>query len=332
MLPASLQALSALLTHARSGTITAPARTVAVKATSAAASPPPLAPSAPNAATPPPKREDVIECSSASLSSAAELCSKVTVILVTSFTPACPATALIEATLASFAFVPGLELCSTVIVCDGYVASSKRRTKAGRLISEDEAPYRAYIDALRKLVDTARSSTPAGASLPPALARASVLALESHHGFGWAVKAALESGLVRTHFILVVQHDRAFMRPFDMARAIGCMQADEDVRYLLLPTRSTRHHEQTMLCNHRVRMPRRTIHGARLLTLAFWWDSTHLATAAHYRDFVFRERCARHGALPEETSLSASDCPRLPPSSGASGAALSLRIRWGSSC
>ena len=88
MLPGTIQALSALLTHARSGTITAP--TVAVKATSAAASPPPLAPSAPNAATPPPKREDVIECSSAS-SSAAELCCKVTVILVTSFTPACPA-------------------------------------------------------------------------------------------------------------------------------------------------------------------------------------------------------------------------------------------------
>ena len=91
MLPGTIQALSALLTHARSGTITAPAQTVAGKATSAAASPPPLAPSAPNAATPPPKREDVIECSSASLSSAAELCSKVTVILVTSFTPACPA-------------------------------------------------------------------------------------------------------------------------------------------------------------------------------------------------------------------------------------------------
>ena len=55
----SLQALSALLTHARAGTITTPSRTLVVMATSAAAPPPPL-PSAPNAATPPSEGEDVI--------------------------------------------------------------------------------------------------------------------------------------------------------------------------------------------------------------------------------------------------------------------------------
>ena len=56
---ASLQALSALLTHARAGTITTPARTVVGMATSAAAPPPPL-PSAPHASTPPSEGEDVI--------------------------------------------------------------------------------------------------------------------------------------------------------------------------------------------------------------------------------------------------------------------------------
>jgi hypothetical protein len=56
---ASLQALSALLTHARAGTITTPARAVLGMATSAAAPPPPL-PSAPNASTPPSEGEDVI--------------------------------------------------------------------------------------------------------------------------------------------------------------------------------------------------------------------------------------------------------------------------------
>ena len=42
-----------------------------------------------------------------------------------------------------------------------------------------------------------------------------------HHGFAWAVKAALDSGLVTTPHVLVVQHDRAFMRAFDLARALG---------------------------------------------------------------------------------------------------------------
>ena len=39
-------------------------------------------------------------------------------------------------------------------------------------------------------------------------ASAELLELDSHHGFGWAVKAALESGLVRTRHVLIVQHDK----------------------------------------------------------------------------------------------------------------------------
>ena len=57
--------------------------------------------------------------------------------------------------------------------------------------------------------------------------------------------ADVGKGLVRTRHVLVVQHDRAFMRRFDLARAVRCMLADERVRYLLLPTRSTRSHAQT---------------------------------------------------------------------------------------
>ena len=47
---------------------------------------------------------------------------EVTIILVTSFTAACPSTALIEATLASFAFVPGLEACRVGSVAGGCKA------------------------------------------------------------------------------------------------------------------------------------------------------------------------------------------------------------------
>ena len=57
------------------------------------------------------------------------LSSELTVILTTSFTAACPATKLIEATVSSF----GLSAASPrrlVVVADGYRVSSRRRTKA----------------------------------------------------------------------------------------------------------------------------------------------------------------------------------------------------------
>ena len=150
------------------------------------------------------------------------LADEVTIVLATSFIEACPATNLIEAVVESFGFVPGLDACRLVVVCDGYLLSTHRRTKAGRLIADDEAPYAAYIAALRAL---------AGApGARGAWAHASVLALDGHQGFSWAIKAALESGLVETRHVLVVQHDRSFMRSFDLARAVRVMRADERVR------------------------------------------------------------------------------------------------------
>ena len=231
---------------------------------------------------------------------------EVTIILVTSFTAACPSTALIEATLSSFAFVPGLEQCRLVIVADGFVLSHRRRTKAGRLTEDDAVLYSAYVDALGALVAAADPALPSldrasTRKLPAVLRRASLLRLEGHHGFGWAIKAALESGLVTTRHILVVQHDRCFMRTFELARAVGCMQADDRVRYLLVPTRSTRNHAETMTGRCNAKLPQIHVNGVRLQQLAFWWDSTHLATADHYLNFVFRERCVKRGTFPEDT-------------------------------
>jgi hypothetical protein len=60
---------------------------------------------------------------------------EVTIVLVTSFTGACPSTNLIEATVSSFSLVPALAQCRIVIVCDGFRTSNRRRTKAGRLVS-----------------------------------------------------------------------------------------------------------------------------------------------------------------------------------------------------
>ena len=44
-----------------------------------------------------------------------------------------------------------------------------------------------------------------------------------------------------------------------------------------------------------------TAEHAKLLQLGFWWDSTHLACAEHYLNFVFKQRCVRRGTFPEDT-------------------------------
>lgn len=218
-----------------------------------------------------------------------------TIVLTTSFTASCPSTSLIEAVVQSFDFVPGLSQCRLVIVCDGYRVSSagqERRTKAGRILPVDEPPYTAYRAALQVLAGSAVG----------AWSRASVLELEGHHGFSWAIKAALESGLVTTSHVLIVQHDRSFMRAFDLARPLRVMLASDDlVKYLLLPTRSTTHHQKTTAWRAKVTLPIVEVGGARLLQLGFWWDSTHLASVDHYLRFVLTQKVVKRGTFPEDT-------------------------------
>ena len=74
------------------------------------------------------------------------------------------------------------------------------------------------------------SRAAAGGRPGGAWAHAHILELRERHGFGWAIKAALESELVRTRHVLIVQHDRSLMRAFDLARAVRVMRADERVR------------------------------------------------------------------------------------------------------
>ena len=45
------------------------------------------------------------------------------------------------------------------------------------------------------------------------------------------------------------------MQAFDMVRAVRCMLADEQVKYLLLPTRSTTNHAHTIAHRCNVHLP-----------------------------------------------------------------------------
>ena len=65
-----------------------------------------------------------------------------------------------------------------------------------------------------------------------------VLSLDGHHGFGFAVKAALAE--VKTQYVLVVQHDQEFIAGFDLPAVLETMSRHpEIVKYVGLSSASS---------------------------------------------------------------------------------------------
>jgi hypothetical protein len=156
----------------------------------------------------------------------------VTVIVTTSYVMSHPSTALLETVLASFSLVPGLAGSRTIIVCDGYklATASKKTTGKGRrrgannqsklgYVSEaGAARYKRYVEQVQGLAATTWCNT-------------QVLVLAKHHGFAYAVKAALQQ-CVTTEFVMVVQHDYVFLRGFDLSAVLTSMRRCPELKYI----------------------------------------------------------------------------------------------------
>ena len=139
------------------------------------------------------------------------LSSVVTVVVCTSPIPSHPSSALLDATLESFALCTGgLQYCRTVVVCDGCIIDEANpHSKWGRVTAAQRSAYDAFKATLRRKASSTSCSF-------------EVIELTSHHGFARAVLAAVESA-VRTELCLVVQHDWLFVSPgFD---ALGAAEA-----------------------------------------------------------------------------------------------------------
>lgn len=222
-----------------------------------------------------------------------ELC---TIILTTSPTPSNPSTELIEETLRSMgAFAPELLGCRSIIVCDGYKSAAASKFRCGIVTEERAQAYETYMDALQKLVE----EDPA-----PQWRRAELLRLPERHGFGFAVRAALPR--VATPFVCIMQHDRTFMRPCDFVlRLLRAMGADDRLKMVGMPTTTNdppRYLKaaESKLVEIKVPQPRPKLEdtiltspespGLRFIPMIMWHDSTHFASTAYYRDFVFGPR------------------------------------------
>jgi len=151
------------------------------------------------------------------------LCDKVTVILCTSPVKTNPSTALIEETYGSMVhYAPALAGCATIVICDGYKVRAAPKYRSGQVTEAGAAAYEAFVAKLR------------------ALKLGRLVRCEERQGFGFALKRALTH--VRTPYVVVVQHDRNFVRAVDIAPIVRCMEAHSDVKYVGLPTSTTLHY------------------------------------------------------------------------------------------
>jgi len=183
---------------------------------------------------------------------------------------------MLEAVLASFSRVAGLEECPIVIVCDGFRAATKKSTwKAGQVTEDAAERYKEYKLNLERLLESGRL---------PATTR--IVVLEGHNGQAFAVQAGLAE--VRTDFVLVHQHDLEFMFDFGLGRVLDVLQDDEnDVKYVGMPLLVNLHYEAIAWQHHSVRVQEVPVGGLRLVPVIFWYDSTHITSVQHYKSLVF---------------------------------------------
>lgn len=241
-----------------------------------------------------------------------DLAALLTVIITTSPTPAHPSCELILQVIDSLEHcAPELAACRTIVVCDGCNVHPRCKYRSGMVDQDAFERYQEYKQQLRSVLAervvqrsgsaatatvylaTSSPATTDARPVPIAGSRFAVLELATRHGFGYAVRAALDA--VSTPLVCVVQHDRTMMRPVDLTEiAHAVLASDGQVGYVLLPTRATR--------NYRVQMTSRLgergvklgdaleanawplpTAARRLLPCLQWYDSTHVASVAFYR-------------------------------------------------
>jgi hypothetical protein len=227
----------------------------------------------------------------------------ISIAIITSPSPHHPDTSMVWQVIDSIKFLRGLENCSLQVICDGFSVRDAEKirgnnpwsmSKIGVIVPEAATLYEQYCNLLEKeLDDLSRSQCTRSLS---------ILRLSTHHGFAFAVQEALTRA--NTPYVLILQHDRAFVKYFDFMPSL--MQAFEDdpaIRYIGFPTVTSSKHDEHQRSQYHVRdalLPlcrslvpasskevecesgKLDIKKYQLVPLLFWYDSNHLAHVKRY--------------------------------------------------
>eukprot|EP00934_Nitzschia_sp_Nitz4_P006555 Nitzschia sp. Nitz4//scaffold62_size106224//63827//65719//NITZ4_004360-RA/size106224-processed-gene-0.33-mRNA-1//1//CDS//3329555868//6545//frame0 len=164
-----------------------------------------------------------------------------TIVVTTSPIKSNPSTELFERVFETF-FHGGNDFalrCRKLIICDGCREKNenvskrhsnvKQAMRNGIVDSDQLRNYIAFKEALRMLCSTAPPESP--------FATAEVEELDARHGYGFALRHALRE-CVKTPYVIVIQHDRTFMRSCPIAETVETMWRHANIKYVGISMRT----------------------------------------------------------------------------------------------
>lgn len=167
-----------------------------------------------------------------------------TIIVTTSPIKSNPSTELLEKVFETFKHCGDdfAYRCRKVIVCDGCRQRDKCTTKKhtndkqsmrnGIVTADQNGNYSAFKQNLKRLCQECNGSSP---SSP--FSRTSVHELDVRQGYGFALRHALRE-CVATPYVIVIQHDRTFMRPTPITETVRAMWYNSNIKYVGMSMRS----------------------------------------------------------------------------------------------
>jgi hypothetical protein len=167
-----------------------------------------------------------------------------TVIVTTSPVKSNPSTELLENVFESFKKCGNsfAYKCRKIIVCDGCRQRDEHTTKKhhndkqsmrnGIVTADQNQNYLAFKQNLKRLCQECDES-----AIPSPFCRTTVHELDVRQGYGFALRHALRE-CISTPYVIVIQHDRTFMRPTPIAETIRAMWYNSNIKYVGMSMRS----------------------------------------------------------------------------------------------
>eukprot|EP00965_Chrysotila_dentata_P151086 4994068-Pleurochrysis_carterae.AAC.1 len=230
------------------------------------------------------------------MSDGVELALALTIVVTTSPIPSNPSTGLLETVFSSLKLCTGnLLTCKVVLVCDSYKISNDDqacRYKQGQVTRKAAEAYEEFLQCVEH--DAIR--------MP---ANLKVIRLRAHHGFGRALRVALETE-VTTRLVLVVQHDWVFMPPgFDVGAAADIMLRHPlTLPYVAAMSLSTADYVERVKRRYQLDITSAVLQhdSYYFIPLIMLQDKPFLASRTYLLDFVLGpDNCPAVGQFPEDT-------------------------------
>eukprot|EP00536_Pseudo-nitzschia_multiseries_P006275 jgi/Psemu1/239268/estExt_Genewise1.C_1300102 len=191
-----------------------------------------------------PNRQDEEEMLRRKSTSMPNLEDLLTIIVTTSPVKSNPSTELLEKVFETFKQC-GDDFayeCRKLIICDGCRQRDKSTTKKhtndkqsmrnGIVTVDQNKNYSAFKQNLKQLCQELDES-----SIKSPFNRTTVHELDVRQGYGFALRHALRE-CVDTPYVIVIQHDRTFMRPTPIAETVRAMWYNSNIKYVGMSMRS----------------------------------------------------------------------------------------------